>query len=111
MCVRLVCKGVPFARASPKSAPRTKARPAAIDRARAAAKTSDAADTRRRHAPPIDPTAERIVQRHAVRENDRAARTACADAAQTDALRGRIRRATASAAEQLEACDLPERVV
>ena len=71
----------------------------------------DAIDALERHARPIHPAAERIVERHAVDQHQRAADAARADAAQRDALRGRMRRQAAGAAEQAERRHLPQHVV
>jgi hypothetical protein len=49
---------------------------------------------------PEHPSAERVVQRHAVREDERTAGRGATNAAQRDALRGRIRVARRRAAEQ-----------
>ena len=71
----------------------------------------DALGALQRHARPVDPAAERIVERHAVDEHERAADAARPDAAQRDALRGRMRRQAARAPEQAERRNLPEHVV
>src|SRR5205814_8776260 len=78
----------------------------AVEIGGAAAEDLDAVERRARHAAPVDPAAEGIVERDAVVENKRARRPAGADAAQRDALRGRVGRAAAGAAEEGEAGNL-----
>ena len=56
-----------------------------------------------RHARPVDPAAERIVERDAVEQDERAALAARTDAAQRHALRRRLRDEAAGAPEQAEA--------
>ena len=63
----------------------------------------DAIDADERHARPVHPAAERIVERDAVEQDERAALAARPDAAQRHALRGRLRDEAAGAAEQAEA--------
>ncbi len=86
-------------------------RGAAVEVRRAAAQHFHRVDVGARHAAPVDPAAERVVERDAVHEDYGAARAARADAAQRDALRGRVGRAAAAPAEEAEARDLSERVV
>ena len=64
-----------------------------------------------RHARPVHPAAERVVERHAVEQHERAADAARADAAQRHALRRRMRRQAAGAPEQAERRHLPQHVV
>ena len=65
----------------------------------------------RGHPAPVDPAAKRVVQGHAVREDQGAAGSARADAAQRSALGRRVRDAAARAPEEGEARHLPQRVV
>ena len=67
--------------------------------------------TSHRHAGPVHPAAERIVERHAVESTSDAAHAARADAAQRHALRGRVRRQAAGAPEQAERRHLAQHVV
>ena len=71
----------------------------------------DAIDALERNARPVDPAAERIVERHAVHEHERAADAARPDPAQRHALRGRMRRQAAAAPEQAEGRHLPQHIV
>ena len=71
----------------------------------------DAIHAFERHARPVDPAAEGIVERCAVHQDERAADAARPDAAQRHALRRRMRRQAARAAEQAERRDLPQHVV
>ena len=71
----------------------------------------DAIDALERNARPVDPSAERIVEGHAVHEHERAADTARPDPAKRHALRGGMRRQAAAAPEQAEGRHLPEHVV
>ena len=68
-------------------------------------------DALERHARPVHPAAERIVERHAVDQHERPAHAARPDAAQRHALRRRMRRQTAAAPEQAERRHLPQHVV
>src|SRR3954467_9236772 len=86
-------------------------RVAAVEGGRAAAQDFDALDGGARDAAPINPPAERVVERNAVEEDDGATRPACADAAQRDSLRSGVRRAAARAPEEGEAGNLAEGVV
>ena len=71
----------------------------------------DAVHALERHAGPVHPPAERIVERDAVDEHQRAAHAARPDPAQRHALRGRMRGEAAGAPEQAEGRDLPEHIV
>ena len=64
-----------------------------------------------RHARPVHPAAERVVERDVVHQHQRAADAARADAAQRDALRRRMRRQAAGAPEQAERRNLPQHIV
>ena len=83
----------------------------AVEVAAAAAQHLDAVDRRLRQLVPVDPAAERVVERHAVGEHQRPARTGAAQAAQRDALRRGIRHARRGAAEQREPRHQLERIV
>ena len=63
----------------------------------------DAVDAHHRHAGPVDPAAERVVERHTVEQHQRAALAARADAAQRHALRRRLRHDAVRSAEETEA--------
>ena len=64
-----------------------------------------------RHARPVHPAAERIVERRPVDEDERPAHAARPDAAQRHTLRRRVRRQAARPAEQAERGNLPQDVV
>src|SRR5438270_12430226 len=86
-------------------------RAAAVEVGRTAAYDFDTVDGNAGHASPVNPAAERIVERDAVVEHERARRAAGANAAQRNALRSRIRAAAAGTAEKRKAGHLPQRVV
>ena len=65
----------------------------------------------RGHAIPVDPSAERVVERNAIFENKSAARAAGAETAQRYTLSRGIRGAAAGAAEEAEPRDLAQRVI
>ena len=71
----------------------------------------DSAHGLARDAVPVDPAPERIVERDAVLEHERAAGSARAHAAQRDALRGRVCHAAARPAKQGEPRDLAQGIV
>ena len=80
--------------------------------ARAAAPDDlDLLDALQRDAVPVDPAAERVVDRHSVHQHERPAGAARSDAAQREPLRRRMRDKARRAAEQAEARHLPEEVV
>ena len=62
----------------------------------------DAVHALHRHTRPVHPAPERIVERHAVHEDEGAADPARSDPAQRDTLRGWMRRQAAAAPEQAE---------
>ena len=69
------------------------------------------ADPDRRVAVPVDPSAHRIVERHAVRLDERAARPGRGQPAQRHPLRRRVRHPRRGPAEQAEARHGAERIV
>ncbi len=71
----------------------------------------DPIDSLERHSRPVHPAAERVVERDAVEEDERAAHAARPDAAKRDALRGRMRREAARPAEQAEGRNLTKHIV
>ena len=75
----------------------------AVQVAGAAAHDFDAVDRHLRHAIPVDPAAEGVVERHAVGEHQRPAGARGRQPAQRDALRGRVGGARRRTAEQREA--------
>ncbi len=74
----------------------------AIQIAAAAALDFDAIDRRLRDLVPIDPAAERVVERDAIGQHQRSAGSRAAQAAKRDALSGRVRHARGRAAEERE---------
>ena len=83
----------------------------AVEVGGAAAHQLDGAHGLARDAVPIDPAPERIVERDAVLEHQRAAGSARAHAAQRDALRRGVRDAAARPAKQSEPGRLAQRIV
>src|SRR6185369_10591041 len=83
----------------------------AIEARRAALHDFDARHGLTRHAAPVNPAAERVINRNAIAQDHGAARARRADAAQADALRRRVRRAAARTAEEREARHLSEYVI
>ena len=83
----------------------------AVQVAAAAAQHLDAIDRDLRQFVPVDPAAERVVQRHAVGEHERPARTGSAEPSKRDALRGRIRHARRRAAKQRESGHQLQRII
>ena len=71
----------------------------------------DAIDVLERHARPVHPATERVVERDAIDEHQRAADAARPDAAQRHALGGRVRRQAAGAAKETERRRLAQHVV
>ena len=86
-------------------------RDVAVQTRRRALGDLDAVHAGERHAGPVHPPAERIVERDAVEQDERAALTARADPAQRDALRGRLRHQAAGPAKEAERGHLPQHVV
>src|SRR5690349_11377640 len=89
----------------------TAKRVAAVERGRAAAQDFYAVDGGTRDSAPVNPAAERVIERDAVGEDNGPAGPARADAAQRDSLRSRVRGPAARAPEQSKAWNLAERVV
>ena len=83
----------------------------AVQARRGAVDDFDALGIHHRHARPVDPAAERIVERNVVEQHEGAADAARSDAAQRHALRRRIRRNAAGSPEQAERRHLPQHVV
>ena len=83
----------------------------AVQIAAAPAQNLHAIDRCLRQFVPVDPAAESVVQRHAVGEDERPARTGSAEAAKRDALRSGIRDPGRGAAEQRESRDGLQRVI
>ena len=77
----------------------------------AAADDLDLLDALQRDAVPVHPAAERVVDRDAVDQHEGAAGPARADAAEREALSGRVRHEARRAAEQAEAGHLSQEVV
>ena len=98
-------------RLAPEQLDRSGQRRASPDVGRAAAHHFDALDRRSRHASPVDPPPEGIVQRHTVLEHDRAARARRSQSAERDSLRGRVGGAAARPAKERESRDRAEGVV
>ncbi len=65
----------------------------------------------KRHACPVHPSAERVVEGHAVEKHERAAHAAGADAAERHALRRRVRGQAAGPAEEAEGRYLAKQIV
>jgi hypothetical protein len=86
-------------------------RTGAVKIPRGAAHDFHAIDGRERNAVPVDPTAERIIQRHAIGEHERAARARTGHAAQRHALRRGIGDARRRAAEQRKTRSGSQRVI
>ena len=77
----------------------------------AAAHHLDSFDRDLRHAAPVHPAAERVVERHAVEQHHGTARAAGADASKRNTLGRGVRHHRAGAPEQAETRYLPQRVV
>ena len=85
--------------------------PGAVEVRRPAPQHLDALEGEAGHSRPVDPAAERVVEREAVGEDEGAARPARPEPPQRHALGGGVGGAAAGAAEEGEAGDLPQRVV
>jgi hypothetical protein len=90
---------------------RARERGTAIEGRGPAAHHLDSAQSRVRHAPPCDPSAEGIVQGNAVVEDGGPGGAAAADASQGNALGRRVGGAAARPPEEREAGNLPENFV
>src|SRR6185436_7161631 len=71
----------------------------------------DSADGLARHAAPVDPAPERIVERDLIRQNNRAACAARANASKRNALRSRVGSAASGTSKQRETRHLTKSIV